>query len=70
MDYKQAWESLKSSLLSRGEYFFFAKGDDPNSLYKLGEVSIQTTLQQMKDLEKKIEKSSKEITQLPIKGDI
>lgn len=67
MDYKQAWEQLKSQLLARGEYFFFAKGDDPNSVYALGEIGIQTTLEQMKYLEESIQEVPPSDNVIPFK---
>lgn len=64
MDYKNAWEQLRLQLLTRGEYFFFAKGDDEDSVYTLGEISIETTLKHMDELENQI-KQTPDIHNLP-----
>lgn len=67
VDYKQAWEDLRKNLMARGEYVFFAKGDDKYSIYVGAEIAIRETLNVMNELDHEIDNPSSLINVLPMK---
>lgn len=51
MNYEENWKNLKSNIMSRAEYFFYASSDG-NELAKSILFSLEVTLDQMNALEK------------------
>ena len=52
MSYKEAWDFLNSLLQARAEYWWYETNSNPDKPCKYVLKSIETTLEQMKILEK------------------